>query len=44
MTNVSRNVVNDVLPHPQAAVSAPTPALSFAAPQQRCAPHLLSVR
>jgi hypothetical protein len=36
------NVV--VLPHPQAAVSAPTPAVSFAgdfgAPQQRCAPRL----
>ena len=36
------NVV--VLPHPQPAVSAPTPAVSFAgdfaAPQQRCAPRL----
>ena len=36
------NVV--LLPHPQAAVSAPTPALSFAAPEQRCAPRVLSVR
>ncbi len=32
------NVV--VLPPPRAAVSAPTPALNFAAPQQRCAPQL----